>query len=207
MKEMDSRGYFGSTSFKKNSASKLLDDFFSIIGNQTQLVGMLRKTSYRSSPLTDRRALTAWSTRILQKAKKIKPPKKYKHGIIDLAFMQELAKLSVEDDSPIRAQEFLKERGIILVIEPHFQKTYLDGAVLLLNKDNPVIGLTLRHDRLDNFWFTLMHELAHISLHYNEGISLFFDEIEGIKAINLDEKEREADVLAEEAILPKAKWK
>jgi len=206
LKEMDSRGYFGSTSFKKNSASKLLDDFFSIIGNQTQLVGMLRKTSYRSSPLTDRRALTAWSTRILQKAKKIKPPKKYKHGTIDLAFMQGLAKLSMEDDSPIRAQEFLKKHGIILVIEPHFQKTYLDGAVLLLNKDNPVIGLTLRHDRLDNFWFTLMHELAHISLHYNEGISLFFDEIEGIKAISLDEKEREADALAEEAILPKAKW-
>jgi HTH-type transcriptional regulator/antitoxin HigA len=100
----------------------------------------------------------------------------------------------------------LKKYGIILVIEPHFSKTYLDGATILINKDNPVIGLTLRYDRLDNFWFTLVHELAHIALHYKSGISLFYDEIEGIKTINLDEKEKEADALAEEAILPSAKW-
>ena len=29
----------------------------------------------------------------------------------------------------------------------------------------PVAALTLRYDRLDNFWFTLLHELAHIALH------------------------------------------
>jgi len=82
----------------------------------------------------------------------------------------------------------------------------LDGATILINKDNPIIGLTLRYDRLDNFWFTLLHELAHIALHYNSDVSLFYDEIEGLKIIDLDEKEKEADALAEEAILPKAKW-
>jgi HTH-type transcriptional regulator/antitoxin HigA len=51
-----------------------------------------------------------------------------------------------------------------------------------------------------------MHELAHIAQHYNSNINLFYDEIEGIKTIDLDEKEREADILAEEALLPKAKW-
>ena len=103
------------------------------------------------------------------------------------------------------AQKHLKDIGIILVIEPHFSKTYLDGAAILVNKENPVIGLTLRHDRLDNFWFTLMHELAHISLHYNQDISLFYDELETASA-GLDEKEQEADELAEESLLPKAKW-
>lgn len=206
LKEMEARGYFGSASIKKIDSAELLTNFFSIIGNQRQLVGMLRKTSYRSSPLTDKRALTAWSVRVVQKAKKIKTPVKYKHGIIDLAFMRKLARLSTQENGPIRAQEFLKENGIILVIEPHFLKTYLDGAVILLNKENPVIGLTLRHDRLDNFWFTLMHELAHISLHFNEGIGLFFDEIEDIKTVKIDEREIEADEFAEEALLPKAKW-
>jgi HTH-type transcriptional regulator/antitoxin HigA len=104
------------------------------------------------------------------------------------------------------AREYLEKHGITLVIEPHFSKTYLDGAAILINKDNPIIGLTLRYDRLDNFWFTLMHELAHIALHYDSGISLFYDEIEGIKTIDLDEKEKEADAFAEEALLPKAKW-
>ncbi len=204
--EMEARGYFGSASLKKYSKLELLKNFFSLVGAPAQMVGMLRKSSYRSSPLTDKRALFAWAVRVLEKAKKVKTPKKYKHGTIDLNFLRNLVRLSGKENSPILAQEYLKEHGVILVIEPHFSKTYLDGATILINKDYPVIGLTLRYDRLDNFWFTLLHELAHISLHYDSGISLFYDEIEGIKAIDLDEKEKEADVLAEEAILPKAKW-
>ena len=206
VEEMETRGYFGNASLEKCSKVELLKEFFSPIGSPAQVVGMLRKSNYRSSPLTDKHALAAWAACVFKKAKKIKMVKKYKHGTIDLKFMQELAKLSVKSNSPILAQEYLKEHGIILVIEPHFSKTYLDGAAILINKDNPVIGLTLRYDRLDNFWFTLMHELAHISRHYDSGISLFYDEIEGIKTIDIDEKERAADTLAEEALLPRAKW-
>ncbi|MCH7883568.1 ImmA/IrrE family metallo-endopeptidase, partial [Patescibacteria group bacterium] len=143
---------------------------------------------------------------ILKKAKKIKTPVKYKHGSITLEFMQELTKLSVKEKSPILVQEYLKKYGIVLVIKPHLSKTYLDGATILFNKKNPVIGLTIRYDRLDNFWFTLMHELAHIALHYNQEFSLFYDEIEGVKGVNITEKEKEADELAEEALLPEAKW-
>lgn len=205
--EMENRGYFGGKTLKKNNKSDLLSTFFSNIGNTPQLVGMLRQsTSYRSSPLTDKQALTAWATYIINQAKKIKATKKYKDGIVNLEFMQEFAKLSAKENGPILAQEYLRDHGIILIIEPHFPKTYLDGAAILINKDNPVIGLTLRYDRLDNFWFTLMHELAHIALHYNLGISLFYDEIEGIKTIELDQKEKEADKLAEEALLPNSKW-
>lgn len=204
--QMEERGYFDKASLKKYSKVELLKSFFSPIVSPAQIAGMLRKSNYRSSPLTDKHALAAWAAYVFKKAKKVKTSKKYKHGSINLQFMQKLAKLSVKDNSPILAQEYLKKYGIILVIEPHFSKTCLDGATILVDKDNPVIGLTLRYDRLDNFWFTLMHELAHIALHYNSNISLFYDEIEGIKTIELDEREREADVLAEEALLPKAKW-
>lgn len=203
--EMKVRGYFGKVP-KNFSKVDLLKDFFSIIGSPEQLVGMARKSNYRSSPLTDKHALAAWAVCVLKKANKIKISKRYKHGAIDLKFMQKFAKLSVKDNSPILAQEYLKKYGIKLVIEPHFPKTYLDGSAILINKLNPVIGQTLRYDRLDNFWFTLMHELAHIAKHFDSGISLFYDELEGIKAINIDEKEQEADTLAEEALLPRAKW-
>jgi HTH-type transcriptional regulator/antitoxin HigA len=204
--EMEVRGYFGSASLKKFDKVELLENFFSSVGSPAQIVGMLRKSNYRSAPLTNKRALSVWAVRVLEKSKKLKTTKKFKDGSIDLKFLQELVKLSSKENSPIGAQEYLKKYGIILVIEPHFSKTYLDGATILINKDNPVIGLTLRYDRLDNFWFTLLHELAHIARHYNSGISLFYDEIEGVKTINLDEKEKEADALAEEAILPSAKW-
>ncbi len=204
--EMKERGYFGKASLMKYSKFELLKNFFSSIGSPAEIVGMTRKSNYRSSPRTDKHALAAWAACVYKKAQKVKTSKKCKCGSINLKFMQELAKLSAEDNSPILAQEYLIKHGIVLVIEPHFSKTYLDGAAILIIKDNPAIGLTLRYDRLDNFWFTLMHELAHIALHYDSGISLFYDEIEGIKTIDLDEKEREADALAEEALLPKAKW-
>jgi HTH-type transcriptional regulator/antitoxin HigA len=38
-----------------------------------------------------------------------------------------------------------------------------------------VIGLTLRHDRMDNSWFTFVHELAHLYLHLDVGNIAFFD--------------------------------
>ena len=42
------------------------------------------------------------------------------------------------------------------------EKTYLDGAAFWLD-ERPAVGLTLRYDRIDSFWFTLMHELAHLA--------------------------------------------
>jgi HTH-type transcriptional regulator/antitoxin HigA len=76
---------------------------------------------------------------------------------------------------------------------------------MLLNGEIPVIGLTLRHDRLDNFWFTLLHELGHIFLHRDRGLyEGFFDE-EG--ALSLDELENEADKFAESSFVPNEVWR
>lgn len=204
--EMEKRGYFEETSIDKKNKLELLKGFFSLNINQLQFAVMHRKSHYRSSPLTDRNALDAWATYVFKKAQKEKKIAKYKSGTVTLDFMQEIAKMSTQENGPLLAQEYLRKNGIILVIEKNFPKTYLDGATVLLDRDNPVIGLTLRYDRLDNFWFTLMHELAHIALHSNQDVDFFLDEIEGIKVVGLDEREREADELAEESLLPKAKW-
>lgn len=61
------------------------------------------------------------------------------------------------------AQEFLADNGITLIVEPQCKKTYLDGAAML-DDHTPIVALTFRHDRLDNFWFALMHELVHVPL-------------------------------------------
>jgi HTH-type transcriptional regulator/antitoxin HigA len=52
--------------------------------------------------------------------------------------------------------------GVRFVCLRHLSKTYLDGAAFWL-AEGPVVALTLRYDRLDAFWFTLMHELAHLA--------------------------------------------
>jgi len=35
----------------------------------------------------------------------------------------------------------------------------------MLCGDTPIVTLTLRHDRIDNFWFALLHELVHVHKH------------------------------------------
>lgn len=71
-----------------------------------------------------------------------------------------LIALSAIEEGIAKVPEFLAELGIGFLILPHLPKTYLDGAILPVN-GHPVVALSLRYDRIDNFWFTLLHELAH----------------------------------------------
>jgi HTH-type transcriptional regulator/antitoxin HigA len=70
--------------------------------------------------------------------------------------------------------------------------------------EHPVIGMTLRSDAVDNFWFTLLHELAHIVLHYRTGLaSGFFDDLDHVE---VDEVEEEANRFAQNMLIPDAVW-
>ena len=59
-----------------------------------------------------------------------------------------------------------------------------------------MIGLTLRYDRVDNFWFCLLHELAHVGRHMDRnGAASFVDDLtlRNIEGVRRDLKEAEAD--------------
>lgn len=73
----------------------------------------------------------------------------------------QLLKLAEKAASITQIPAFLLNLGVHFLIVPHLPHTYLDGATFML-AEHPVIALTLRYDRIDNFWFTLMHELGHI---------------------------------------------
>lgn len=76
-----------------------------------------------------------------------------------------LARLSAREDGPVRAVRWLAARGVRCVFVRHLGKTYLDGAAMLLDDAKPAVALTLRHDRIDSFWFTLLHEIGHLVKH------------------------------------------
>ena len=67
-----------------------------------------------------------------------------------------------------KVSDFLREHGVHFLIVPHLEQTYIDGAAFRVD-DHPVIALTLRYDRIDNFWFTLLHEVAHVIAGHGEG--------------------------------------
>lgn len=150
-------------------------------------------------------AIDSWMLGVLIEANKIDIKNKFNSSLVGQEFLSKVTYLSVFEDGPLKAIELLKNKGIKLVIVPHFKKTYLDGAVLLNNKGEPIIALSLRYDRLDNFWFTLMHELAHLVLghvHDSEDQCI----IDDLDMEAPDEKENDADKLARDSLIPHELW-
>jgi len=174
-------------------------------GPRVATLPLYRKNGHRRiNAKTDPYALKAWCWRVLGLANESPPLVDYRPGTVTEAFMREVAQLSIYEDGPRRAQAYLAEHGISLVVERHLPRTHLDGAALCLQDGRPVIGLTLRYDRIDNFWFSLMHELAHVGLHLDcDENELFIDDLSLTEG---DQLEDDADRMARGALIPPEMW-
>ena len=179
-------------------------------GPDVTAIVLHRKNDYaRANAKMDPYALKAWCWKVLGDANKPRPATPYKPGSVSLDFLRQLARLSWSDEGPRLAKEFLAKHGIPLVVVPQLPRTYVDGAALKLADETPVIGLTLRYDRVDNFWFCLLHELAHVGRHMErDGATSFVDDLtlRDIEGARRDPKEAEADEWAEEALVPHEIW-
>ncbi len=163
----------------------------------------------RTNAKTNPYALKAWCWQVLAKANEELPRANYERGTVTLDFLGKAARLSWSEEGPRLVKELLAKHGIPLVIVQHLPRTYLDGAALRLGDGRPVIGLTLRYDRIDNFWFCLLHELAHVGRHLdNDESNAFVDDLtlRKVGGGQEDPRERQADYWAEEALIPNAVW-
>ncbi len=82
--------------------------------------------------------------------------------------------------------------GVKFFVLPHLEKTYLDGAAFLLN-DTPVVVYTARYKRIDNFWFTVAHEIAHVLKHLDHNLPFVLD---NLQEKSTDKQETEANIIA-----------
>lgn len=147
--------------------------------------------------------LLSWKAQVTRRASVIIEKIKPKYRPTNVSWLIDLVRLSQLEDGPRRAHNLLLENGIILIVEPQIPSMRIDGSAFLAD-DTPVIGMTLLHDTLDNFWFTLLHEVAHIILHYRTGLSAgFFDDIESQE---IDEMEDEANKFASNLLIPEEIW-
>ncbi|MBJ8552659.1 ImmA/IrrE family metallo-endopeptidase [Acinetobacter bereziniae] len=149
-------------------------------------------------------AIQAWLARVVLSARdKKRKLKVFDPNSLNSQSIRELAQLSWSELGPLTAIEWLENKGIAVVIEPQLKGTLLDGAALKDKDGTPIIGLTLRYDRLDNFWFTLMHEVIHVWKHLS-GEDAFVDNLD---ASSEDRREAEANRLASEAFIPRGMWR
>lgn len=209
IKEMFERGYFdgfrGTLREARENTEELIRSFIRGIHLNPAQQARLRAPMHQSgSRLMDDYALLTWHVAVLKKARQIKFKSAYVKGSLTDERLKELARLSRFEQGPRLAQEFLADMGIGLVFENHFKKTYLDGAAMV-DGDRPVVALTLRHNRLDNFWFALLHELVHVKEHLSPDRSFIADNLED-KIHQQSKEEREADEGAREILIPHAEW-
>jgi len=209
--EMFKRGYFapfaGSLRAARLRAEALLVDFFSIFEGPLPRPIFCKRTD--RDP--DVNALMTWQAQALRLAQAEDLPD-YDPAAVDEAALRALVQQSYFSAGPQNARELLNRWGIHLIILRHLPKTYLDGASFIAPWGRPVVGLTLRYDRSDNFWFTLLHELAHVRLHLHQdgrdgqdGLA-FFDETRRIEAEPHDPREREAHAFAHDMLITADVW-
>ncbi|MCK4705191.1 MAG: ImmA/IrrE family metallo-endopeptidase [Gammaproteobacteria bacterium] len=189
----------------KTKPKQIFDKFIDSIGSDDLPQSVLfRKTFHKNTNnLMNDYALLAWSIRVVSKAFNECCTQKYDANFITEEFLIEVAQLSQYEDGPLRAKKLLADNGIAMVIEKSLPGAIFNGAAIPTRRNMPVIGLTLQYDRIDNFWFTLLHELTHVWKHFDDVNELYIDFF-GSGEQNNDSKEDEANAIAGEALIPKS---
>jgi HTH-type transcriptional regulator / antitoxin HigA len=166
----------------------------------TQLFMVARKTA-RNDPHSP--AQLAWACRVRQIAREMTAATFSREGLEKIVAL--LPRLSTSQEETRQLPDILGNLGVRLVVLEHLPKTRIDGATLWLSDEKPVVALTLRYDRVDCFWFTLMHELAHVLATDSKTEMLVDDSLVGKDAQPAENKlnaEARADRLASEWLIP-----
>lgn len=162
------------------------------------------RAAARASVRSDDESLTpaqvAWCTRAIQLATPLRVEPMTTQGFAK--GVDQLRSLTMQPDQARLVPRILASMGIRFVVVEHLPQTRIDGAALWTDV-GPVIAMSVRFDRIDNFWHTLFHEISHIR-HRDESVldvDIAGDErIQGLKDL-----EQRADFEAADTLLPQSK--
>ena len=184
--------------FALSKRSKLLPE---LINEDIQVrhEDLLRKSDKLES---DNKNVNTWIAVVKYEAEKISVPA-YDERKIEMLGSR-LQSIFFSNSDVIKCTtELLNSFGIkFLIVEKPKEKCPIDGIAFWSGK-NPTIALSLRHKRIDNFAFTLMHEIGHIVLHLNGNYTAEFEES---KNDLTSFAELEADNYSKENLIPKHLW-
>ena len=190
VREMINRGWFVDTDAELLEAQ--MARFFEVSGvdKVPHLPHAAKKTDYEDVPPVQ----LAWLFRVKQIAKEMVTPR-YSAKKLNAA-LHELAALLTEPEEVRHVPKILAECGVKLVFVEQLPSSKIDGVCFWLDKASPVIGMSLRHDRIDNFWFVLRHEIEHVLKEHGKTKEIIDYSLEGDRAgtgESVDEQERVAN--------------
>lgn len=145
----------------------------------------------------------AWLYRVRQIAGEMLVPR-YSQRAAHRAVPKLGALLSATEEAR-KVPRILAEHGIRYVVVEPLASAKIDGVCFWHDDGGPVIGMSLRHDRIDNFWFVLRHELEHVLRGHGRDAVQLDTELDGDRAgtgRGLPEEERLANQEAAEFCVP-----
>ena len=204
--EMFNKGWFssffsGSLKDGKENRDEIILKFVGSLNIQNFAMAYNRKSESVESKNTDT-ALMAWRIRVMNIASE-EQIAEWDKSVLTKGFFSDLVNLSYLKEGPRLAKEFLNKAGIYFVVQEHLTGSHLDGCSMLMPDGHPLIALTLRYDRIDSFWFTLFHELAHVKYDLSEGNTAYFDDMTNEMS---KEIEIRADKFANDMLISEEDW-
>jgi len=158
--EMMSRGWLQADSIKDVAAIETgLTKFFNV--KDADQIEALPHAAKKTDAGKDLSLLQlAWLYRVKKIAEELLVPR-YTQDCA-LSAVKKLSSLLLSAEEIRKVPRILEECGIRFVIVEALKSSKIDGVCFWLDENSPVIGMSLRFDRIDNFWFVLRHELEHV---------------------------------------------
>lgn len=201
--EMIKRGWLSATDIKDIPAVEAaLANFFGVSTvNDIEFLPHAAKKTAVGADTTP--AQLAWLYRVRQIASELIVGQYSPFGT--RRAIEQLKRLVLSVEETRKVPRILAEAGIRFVIVESLASAKIDGVCFWLDDQSPVIGMSFRHDRIDNFWFVLRHELEHVLRGHGKDRIDIDAELEGRKAgagADIPEQERQANAAAAEFCVP-----
>lgn len=198
VKDMEKRGWIRPTS-SLDTLEKEICRFYHIdsIEERPKFHANARKP-FENQNLNPAQA--AWCVRAARLATVVDAEKFVGNNFKDA--IPEIVKLADYPEKSKHLAKLLAKAGVRLVVIEPLPYSKIDGAAFWLADDAPVVVLSLRYDRIDCLWFTLLHELSHIR--HRDAQSVDSEIFGEQKADSADEIEQRANREAANSMIPKA---
>lgn len=200
LREMVKRGWID-PDHGKGSLEDQVCGFFGVesIDDIPHLTHSAKKTSYTNVPPTQ----LAWLFRVRQIASEM-PTVPYDRQKLERV-VEMLSDLRSDPKAVRHVPRLLSEAGVRFVVVEGLPGGKIHGVCFWLNESAPVIGLSLRFDRIDNFWFVLRHECAHVLHGHGRDTAIVDADLDFSGTTALNDEEQIANSEAAEFCIPSDK--
>lgn len=151
-----------------------------------------KKTHYDDMPP----AQVAWLFRVRQIAGALTVPPYSEQRL--RAALPRLRQLLADPEEARHVSRIVMECGVRFVFVEPLPKGKIDGVCFWID-GSPVIGMSLRFDRIDNFWFVLRHEIEHVLRRHGQKEEMVDVELKGRNWMDGDDDEPDEERVANEA--------